>query len=54
MHKTCEIMYFIGEKKYWYKKIGTKLVYFGANYAKRKLKNQKNYYKRLQKKIKEA
>ena len=33
VHKTCEIMYFIGEKKYWYKKIGTKLAYF-VNYAK--------------------
>ena len=34
-------MYFIGEKKYWYKKIGTKLVYFGVNYAKKKIKTQK-------------
>ena len=41
VHKTCGIMYFIGEKKYWYKKIGTKLVYFGANYAKKKLKLKK-------------
>ena len=53
MHKTCEIMYFIGEKKYWYKKIGTKLVYFGANYAKRKLKSKK-LLQAFTKKIKEA
>jgi len=42
-HKTCEIMYVIGEKKLWKKNIGTLAVSLGIKYAKNKLKMFKIY-----------
>jgi len=40
-HKHCEIMYIIGEKKYWNRGLGTLIVKFGVNYVGSKLKLKK-------------
>ncbi len=40
-HKHCEIMYLIGEKKYWNQGLGTIIVEFGVNYARKNLKLKK-------------
>jgi RimJ/RimL family protein N-acetyltransferase len=40
-HKTCEVMYFIGEENLWGRNIGTSAVREAVVYAKKKLKMYK-------------